>query len=69
MDSYQDLSESSIQTHRSPPQVLEECASDLLSPWVPTIGARGGVLPFVVPSPAGARYHSGMLRQMITQAT
>ena len=34
MDSYQDLSESSIQTHRSPPQVLEKRASDLLSPWV-----------------------------------
>ena len=67
MGSYQDLSESSIQTHRSPPQVHEEYASDLLSPWVPTVGAR--FRPFVVPSPAGTRYHSGMLRQMITQAT
>ena len=45
MDSCQDLSESSIQTTRSPPQVLEECASDLLSPWIPAVGPRGGVPP------------------------
>ena len=34
MDSYQDLSESSIQTHRPAPQDFEKRASDLLSPWV-----------------------------------
>ena len=34
MDSYQDLSESSIQTHRPAPRVFEKRASDLLSKWV-----------------------------------
>ena len=48
MDSYQDLSESPIQTHRSPPQVLEECASDLLSPWVPGLLDRLCINFFVV---------------------
>ena len=34
IDSYQDLSESSIQTHRPAPRVFEKRASDLLSKWV-----------------------------------
>ena len=34
MDSYQDLSESSIQTHRPAPRVFEKRVSDLLSKWV-----------------------------------